>query len=107
MSIAQGDIDRAVELFSGLGEITTRKMMGGLCLYHEGTIFAIVHSDGGIYLKGQGPMQDRLEEMGCTRWSYTRDTGKTTYMPYWTLPDDAQDDPDRAAELAREALQHL
>jgi TfoX/Sxy family transcriptional regulator of competence genes len=40
--VAQGDIDRAIELFSGLGDITTRKMMGGLCLYHEGTIFAIL-----------------------------------------------------------------
>jgi DNA transformation protein len=42
MGVAQGDIDRAIELFSGLGDITTRKMMGGLCLYHDGTIFAIL-----------------------------------------------------------------
>jgi TfoX/Sxy family transcriptional regulator of competence genes len=28
MAVAQGDIDRAIELFSGLGDITTRKMMG-------------------------------------------------------------------------------
>ena len=46
MSLSAEEIAFAKELFSGLGDLTTRRMMGGLCLYHEGTIFAIVHGDG-------------------------------------------------------------
>jgi len=107
MSVSRGDIDQAVELFSGLGEITTRKMMGGLCLYHAGTIFAIIGPEGGLYLKGEGAMRARLEEMGCSRWTYTRKDGSVATMGYWSLPDAALDDPDRAVALAREALEYL
>ena len=48
MSIAEADIAFAKELFSGLGDVTSRKMMGGLCLYHDGTIFAIIHPPNGF-----------------------------------------------------------
>ncbi|WP_323768791.1 TfoX/Sxy family protein [Antarctobacter sp.] len=107
MSVSPEEIAFARDLFSGLGEITTRRMMGGLCLYHEGTIFAILHSESGIMIKGAGPFIDVLEGMGCTRWTYTRKTGKIGSMPYWTLPGTALDDLDEAVSLAREALRHL
>jgi len=45
MSITVEEIEFALDLFSGLGPLTTRKMMGGLCIYLDGTIFAIVHCD--------------------------------------------------------------
>ncbi len=67
----------------------------------------VLHRDYGIMIKGAGAFQDRLNKMGCTRWSYTRDTGKTTQMPYWRLPDSAQDDPNEATALALEALRYL
>ena len=108
MGISTEEIEHAVELFSGLGDITTRKMMGGLCLYHEGTIFALKMSDGQLYLKGGGAFQQVLEDEGCTRWQYTRaGKDKPTYMPYWTMPDAAMDDPEEAANWARRALEHL
>ncbi|MBV2360668.1 TfoX/Sxy family protein [Thalassococcus sp. CAU 1522] len=107
MSVTDEEGAFARELFAGLGDITTRKMMGGLCLYHEGTIFAIVHSDLGLMIKGAGAFIDRLEDMGCTRWTYTRDNGKTASMPYWTMPSTALDDPEEAAAIAREALRYL
>ena len=107
MSIAEADIAFAKELFSGLGDVTSRKMMGGLCLYHDGTIFAIIHSDGRIYIKGAGDFQNVLEAEGLTRWTYQRDGGKVTAMPYWTLPEAALDDPETACDWARRALEHL
>ncbi|WP_167647843.1 TfoX/Sxy family protein [Mameliella alba] len=107
MSVSAEEIAFARDLFSGLGDITTRRMMGGLCLYHQGTIFAILHAEGGIFLKGAGGFVDRLEDMGCTRWTYTRKTGQSAAMPYWSLPGAALDDPEVAVALAREALNHL
>jgi len=107
MSISDADITFAKELFSGLGAITTRKMMGGLCIYHDGTIFAIIHGDGRIYLKGSGDFRCVLDAEVCTRWTYSRDGKKETAMPYWTLPDSALDDPDLACDWARRALEHL
>ena len=107
MSLTAEEIAFAKELFSDLGELSTRRMMGGLCLYHDGTIFAIVHGDGSIWLKGAGEFIAELEAEGCTRWTYTREGGKPTSMPYWTLPDAALDDPEMACDWARRALRHL
>jgi len=107
MSIAEADIAFAKELFASLGDITTRKMMGGLCLYYQGTIFAIIHSDGQIYIKGAGDFQQVLTDEGLTRWTYQREGGKETAMPYWTLPETALDDPETACDWARRALEHL
>lgn len=104
MAISEADIAFALELFEGLGPLTTRKMMGGLCLYSDGTIFAILHSDGSIWLKGAGAMAGRMTAEGWTRWTYSRDGKKEAAMPYWQLPDAALDDPDTACALARDAL---
>ena len=108
MSVSDADIAGAVELFEDLGTITTRKMMGGLCLYCDGTIFALLKSDGEMNIKAQSSeMITRLEGMGSTQWTYQREGKKPSSMPYWTLPDAALDDPDLACALARETLKDL
>ncbi|MCG6904779.1 MAG: TfoX/Sxy family protein [Rhodobacter sp.] len=107
MSISDADAAFALELFAGVGPLSTRKMMGGLCLYAEETIFAIVHGDGTIMIKGAGAFQAELQAEGLKRWTYARDGGKKTAMPYWALPDAALDDPDLACDWARRALAHL
>lgn len=107
MALSDEEIAHALELFSGLGALTTRKMFGGLGIYHAGLIFAVVMSDGAIRLKGQGEMIARFEALGMTRWTYQRPGQKASSMPYWDLPDSAMDDPEEASALAREALKHL
>ncbi|WP_298257087.1 TfoX/Sxy family protein [uncultured Litoreibacter sp.] len=107
MSVSEADIAFARELFAALPAITTRKMMGGLCLYSEGQIFALLHSDGQIFLKAQGDFVPEIEDLGGTRWTYTRKDGKVAEMPYWSLPDQFLDDPTEASAFARKALDHL
>ncbi|WP_300514775.1 TfoX/Sxy family protein [Aliiroseovarius sp.] len=107
MSLSEGDIAFALELFEGLGPLTTRKMMGGLCLYADGTIFAMVHSDGAILLKGANGFDDELNAAGWRHWSYTRKDGAPSSMPYWYLPEDLLDDPNEACTWARKALSAL
>ena len=109
MSVSDEEIAHALELFDGLGGLTTRKMMGGLCIYHDGTIFALLMSDGQLFLKGKGAFCDVLEAEGCDRWTYEREGAKRkpTAMPYWTMPEAAMDDPDEAVAWARRALEHL
>lgn len=108
MSITAEEIEFATDLFTGLGTLTTRKMMGGLCLYFEGTIFAMVHGELGIMIKGAGDFRTELDGMGLSRWTYQRENApKPTAMPYWKLPESALDDPDEACDLARRALSYL
>jgi len=72
MSLTAEEIEFATDLFSSLGPLTTRKMMGGLCIYHEGTIFAFIFSDSGVMIKGAGEFQKELNDLGLTRWTYQR-----------------------------------
>ncbi len=108
MSVSDEDIAFAKELFEGVGHLTTRKMMGGLCLYSDGTIFALLYSDGTLFIKAQGDFIDEVKALGCTQWTYQREgKDKPTAMPYWTLPEACLDDPDEARALARKALSYL
>ena len=108
MAVSTDQIAHVHDLFEAVGGISTRKMMGGLAIYQDGTVFALLHSSGQLYLKGADGYGDELEALGSTRWSYQKkDSGKKVQMPYWTLPDSALDDPDEACALARAALAKL
>ena len=98
MSISDADIAFARELFAALGDVTSRKMFGGICLYLGGDIFALVSKDGKIHLKAQGDMADELKADG---------TGRFHNMPYWGIPDAALDDPEVACDLARRTMASL
>ena len=107
MALSDDQIAFVMELFEGLGDLSYRKMFGGLSLYHQGTIFAIMMSDGHVFLKGQGAFKTRVEAEGWPHWSYEQKSGKTVQMPYWQLPEAALDDPEEAVTLARAALDAL
>jgi DNA transformation protein and related proteins len=108
VSLSAEEIAFARELFADVPGLTTRRMFGGLGIYSDGAIFALMRSDGQILIKApRGPFADRLADMGCTQWTYARKGGPETAMPYWTLPDSALDEPEEAASLARQALAAL
>ncbi len=99
MSVSDTDIAFALELFSGLGPLTSRKMMGGLSIYCDGQIFAILSSTGRLYIKAKGDLARELEAEGAEIFGMN---GKT--MGYWTMPEAALDDPELACDWARKAL---
>jgi DNA transformation protein len=98
MAVADADIAFALDLLSGLGELTSRKMFGGMCLYHEGTVFALLSSDGTLYLKAKDEVAQQLAATGAQRFHN---------MPYWSVPMSALDDPQEACTLARRTLATL
>lgn len=98
MSVSDADIAFALDLFRGLGDVTHRKMFGGLGLYRDGAIFAVVSSEGRIYLKAQGEMAAELQSDGAEQFHN---------MPYWSLSEHALDDPESAVELAQRTIASL
>ena len=98
MAVADADIAFATDLFSDLGQLTTRKMFGGICLYHQGVVFALVSSEGRIYLKVKDDLLETLKAAGSSQFHN---------MPYWSLPPSALDDPEEACTLARTTLATL
>ncbi|WP_066701506.1 TfoX/Sxy family protein [Celeribacter ethanolicus] len=103
MSITDEDIAFIYDLFGPLGALSHRKMMGGLSIYSEGQIFAILSADGRVYLKVAGAFADALAAEDCEKFEVENGRG----MNYWTLPETALDDPDLACNWARRAIDAL
>ena len=103
MSVSQAGIARVLELFEGLGGLSHRKMMGGLSVYHDGQIFAILSSAGEVYLKARDDFGAEMQAAGARKF---RMAGGRS-MHYRTLPESALDDPDLACDWARRALAAL
>jgi DNA transformation protein len=94
----------ALELFGELGHVTARAMMGGLTLYADGRIFAIVSSGDLIYIKADGALAEALRDAGAEQFAMTRKDGRIGRMGYWTLPEAALDDAEAACGWARASL---
>jgi len=105
MSLSSDSVAFALELFEPVGRISTRKMMGGLCIYSDGQIFAIVDRQGTFFLKAKGEFAQTLSAAGSRQFGDEDSDGGR--MGYWTLPDDGLDDPETASDWARKALAHL
>lgn len=80
------------DMFEGLGSITIKRMFGGKGIYHQGRILA-VEVDGEILLKADSESAGTFEAAGSLQWVYTGKNRPVT-MPYWSVPDEALDDPD-------------
>ncbi len=92
------------EMFSSLGPVSIRRMFGGKGVYVDGKIVAC-ELDGGMMLKGDAQAGPLYEAAGGRRWTYVHNkTGKDVAMPYWSVPEDAWDDPDEMAKWVRIAL---
>ncbi|MFQ6548874.1 TfoX/Sxy family protein [Aestuariibius sp. 2305UL40-4] len=107
MAVSEADLAAALDLFDDLGDLTTRAMMGGRLIYANGSLFALVHSDGRVMLKGTPTSIPQIEAAGGEKWVYTRSNGVSGAMPYWILPPDLLDDPARTCDLARQSLAEL
>lgn len=92
------------EMFQALGPVTIKRMFGGKGIYHMGRILALEVS-GEILLKADEVSAPEFEAAGARRWAYEGKKGKAVNMPYWSIPDDAFDDPDIMAHWVRLAYQ--
>ncbi len=92
------------EMFSGLGPVTIKRMFGGKGVYHKGLIIAVEVRDE-MLLKADAVSAPEFEAAGARRWFYEGKRGKPINMPYWSVPEDAFDDPDIMARWVRLAYE--
>ncbi|MBB4569879.1 TfoX/Sxy family protein [Rhizobium leucaenae] len=92
------------EMFQALGPVTIKRMFGGKGVYHMGRIVAVEVSDE-MLLKADDVSAPQFEAAGARRWAYEGKKGKPVNMPYWSIPDDAFDDPDIMARWVRLAYE--
>ena len=104
MALGKEFQDHLRDHFSGLGDVRIRRMFGGAGLYLGDACFAIVLDEDRVMMRGDDTLGPDFEAAGATRWVYQRAEKAPVAMPYWSLPEDAIDDPDLAVAWARRAL---
>ncbi len=105
MSLDHSLLNWVAEAMEPVGAITHRAMMGGATLYCDGTVFAILPREGGLWFKADKVSDAIWDEAGCTRFCFDM-KGKPFSMNYRLAPDDVHDDPEslrRWATLGLEA----
>ena len=99
------DRDFLIELFSGFGPVTLRRMFSGFGISVDGVNFALALR-GGIYLRADETNIPKLAAEGSRPFQYQqRSTGKVvTVNSYWELPARLFDDSEELADWAKSAL---
>lgn len=90
------------DIFATFQPVRCRRMFGGLGVYADGVMFALV-ADGRLYLKADVPFGSELAARGAQPFIY-ESGGRSVRVSYWSMPESALDDPDEAAELGARAL---
>ncbi|MFD1744116.1 TfoX/Sxy family protein [Rhizobium helianthi] len=98
------DNEALEEMFEAVAPITIRRMFGGKGIYRHGVIFAIDLNDE-VLLKADEESAPLFAAAGARQWSYEGKRGKPVLMPYWSVPDEALDDPDLMVRWARLACE--
>jgi DNA transformation protein len=100
--VALDDPERLKELLSAFGPVAIRRMFGGVGIFAEGIMFALVY-DGELYLKADAETIPAYRTEGSGPFAYGA-KGRRIVMSYWQLPDRLLDDADELAQWARSAL---
>src|SRR5260221_13428284 len=105
--IETATLDYAVDLFSDMGGVATRRMFGAAGLYSYGVMFGLIDDDR-IFLKVDEALKTDLAAEGAVSWIYTERQGPKAGIPqetsYWSLPETACDDPEEGCSLGRRRL---
>lgn len=104
MAVSEDFAARIAELLEGLGPIRTRRMFGGLGVYSDDLMFGLAFGET-LYLKADDETRPAFEAAGSAPFTYAMKDGSSASLRYWSLPDEAADDPEAAARWARLAVE--
>jgi DNA transformation protein len=95
--------DHLADLFAPLGGVVFRRMFGGLGIFRDGRMFALVAGDV-LYMKADAATSPSYAAEGSGPFVYAGMRGKATAMAYWQVPERLLDDPDEFVAWARAAF---
>jgi DNA transformation protein len=101
MAVSADYRDFVLEQLAPLGQVTARRMFGGVGIYANGLFFALIDDDV-LYLKGDESLKPEFEAAGCHAFA---PFGADKPMSYWTAPTEALDDQDILLDWARKSLE--
>ena len=96
------DADTIRELFVEFGPVDVRRMFGGVGVFVDERMIALVSRET-IYLKADAETIPDFESEGLAPFSYATKDGERKLTSYWRMPDRLYDDPEELARWARAA----
>jgi DNA transformation protein and related proteins len=93
-------LDHVLDLFAGLGRISTGRMFSGTALYVEGDVMFAAILGGTVWMKSDATTEAAYLAAGSRPFSYQRQTGQREARSLMSLPEAALDDADTALEWA-------
>ena len=96
-------VEHACELFAPLGAIRVKAMFGGWSFYCDELIIAIF-ADEALRLKADAESSEVFRHAGSEPFRVTYKNGRTETMNYWTVPEDALENPAEMLPWGRLAL---
>jgi DNA transformation protein and related proteins len=97
------DAETIRDLFREFGPVDIRRMFGGVGVFVDGLMIALVTRDDAVYLKADDATIPAFRQEGLKPFSYATKAGKHTLTSYWRMPDRLYDDPEELARWARDA----
>ena len=85
------ELVEVLDRFRQLNEATERRMFGGVGIFHNGLMFALI-ADNELYLKADKHSVHFFEEVDCAAFSYSKADGKLFKMSYYQAPEEALED---------------
>ena len=85
-----------VERWAGLGDVTSRKMFGGVGLFESGKMFGLLNSRGELYLKADDSNRTRFVDAA---------SGQHGKMPYFAVPEEVLGDDEVLSEWVRASVE--
>ncbi len=96
-------VDMILDLLTGMGPVSKRRMFGGAGLFMDGVMFALITGET-LYLKVDERNQSAFEDLSLGPFSFERQ-GKQVALSYYEAPGECLDDPDVKTEWCQNAWQ--
>jgi DNA transformation protein and related proteins len=96
------DADTLRELFRDFGSVDVRRMFGGMGIFADGLMIALV-ARGEVYLKADAETIPSFEREKLGPFGYATKNGERVLTSYWRMPERLYDDADELARWARDA----
>jgi DNA transformation protein len=97
------DREFLIDLFSGFGPVTIRRMFSGFGISADGTNFALALRSG-LYFRADDQTIPQFEAEGSHPFQYQTRSKTVMVNSYWELPARLFDDPEELSAWAKAAL---
>ena len=101
MAVSDEYLDYVVDQLGCIGEITAKKMFGGVGLYYDALFFGLIAGDV-LFFKVDDVNRPAYEAAGAAPFKPYGDENYS--MSYYEVPVDVLEDTDRLSEWARAAV---